>query len=200
MIYFSSHKFVFSNLRFSSFYEHFRQLREKFAFKLKNKVHHVNQLIEPDLMMYIRLFLKKPLHSTHSTHSTYLFKIFFSLLTLSTAFLHKANGPGKNIVTLTLFFPGPQAFCKKAVERVRSKKNILNSSVEWSGWSGFFLEKAICMYIIRSGSMSWLTWCTLFLIWMHISRVIDENVRKIAKNGDLKTRIYGSKNISSCRA
>ena len=33
-----------------------------------------------------------------------------------------------------------------------------------------------------------------------ISRVIDENVRKIAKNGDLKTRIYGSKNISSCRA
>ena len=37
-----------------------------------------------------------------------------------------------------LFFPGPQAFCKKAVERVRSEKNILNSSVEWSGWSGFF--------------------------------------------------------------
>ena len=35
---------------------------------------------------------------------------------------------------------------------------------------------------------------------MHISRVIDENVRKIAKNGDLKTRIYASKNISSCRA
>ena len=38
----------------------------------------------------------------------------------------------------TQFFPGPQAFCKKAVERVRSEKNILNSSVEWSGWSGFF--------------------------------------------------------------
>ena len=34
------------------------------------------------------------------------------------------------------FFPVPQAFCKKAVERVRSEKNILNSSVEWSGWSG----------------------------------------------------------------
>ena len=32
----------------------------------------------------------------HSTHSTYLFKIFFSLLTLSTAFLQKASGPGKN--------------------------------------------------------------------------------------------------------
>ena len=39
---------------------------------------------------------------------------------------------------LLSFFPGPQAFCKKAVERVRSEKNILNSSVEWSGWSGFF--------------------------------------------------------------
>ena len=60
------------------------------------------------------------------------------------------------------FFPGPLAFCKKAVERVNSEKNILNSSVEcveWSGveWSGvewFFLEKVICMYIIRSASMS----------------------------------------------
>ena len=49
-------------------------------------------------------FFKKnhstPLHSTplHSTHSTELFKIFFSLLTLSTAFLQKANGPGKNFL------------------------------------------------------------------------------------------------------
>ena len=34
---------------------------------------------------------------------------------------------------------------------------------------------------------------------MHISRVIDEDVRKMAKNRDLKTRIYGSKHISSCR-
>ena len=25
-----------------------------------------------------------------------------------------------------VFFPGPQAFCKKAVERVNSEKNILN--------------------------------------------------------------------------
>ena len=37
MIYFSSHKFAFSNLCFSPFYEHFRQLREKYAFKLKIK-------------------------------------------------------------------------------------------------------------------------------------------------------------------
>ena len=33
-----------------------------------------------------------------------------------------------------LFFPGPLAFCKKAVERVSREKNILNSSVEWSGF------------------------------------------------------------------
>ena len=37
MICFSSHKFAFSNLRFSPFCEHFRQLREKYAFKLKIK-------------------------------------------------------------------------------------------------------------------------------------------------------------------
>ena len=38
------------------------------------------------------------------------------------------------------FFPGPLAFCKKAVERVNSEKDILNSSVEWSGveWRGKF--------------------------------------------------------------
>ena len=44
-------------------------------------------------------------HSTplHSTHSTELFKIFFSLLTLSTAFLQKlqkASGPGNKIIKL----------------------------------------------------------------------------------------------------
>ena len=58
-----------------------------------------------------------------------------------------------------VFFPGPLAFYKKAVERVNSEKNILNSSVEWVERSGverewFFLEKVICMYIIRSTSMS----------------------------------------------
>ena len=36
-----------------------------------------------------------PLHTT-LLHTTELFKIFFSLLTLSTAFLQKASGPGKN--------------------------------------------------------------------------------------------------------
>ena len=46
-------------------------------------------------------FSKKttPLHSTHSTE---LFKIFFSLLTLSTAFLQKASGPGKKPLTAML--------------------------------------------------------------------------------------------------
>ena len=37
MIYFSSHEFAFSNLRFSPFYEHFRQLCKKYVFKLKIK-------------------------------------------------------------------------------------------------------------------------------------------------------------------
>ena len=92
MIYFSSHKFAFSNLRFSPFYEHFRQLRDE----IKNKVHHVNQLIEADLMMYIHMTFSK------KNHSTELFKIFFSLLTLSTAFLQKASGPGKNTLQVQL--------------------------------------------------------------------------------------------------
>ena len=35
MIYFLSHKFAFSNLGFPPFYEHFRQLREKYAMKHK---------------------------------------------------------------------------------------------------------------------------------------------------------------------
>ena len=42
--------------------------------QIKNKVHHVNQLIEPDLMMCIHMTFskKKPLHSTplHSTPHT----------------------------------------------------------------------------------------------------------------------------------
>ena len=50
-----------------------------------------------------------------------------------------------------LFFPGPLAFCKKAVERVSSEKNILNSSVcgvEWSGveWSGVVFFRKSHMY------------------------------------------------------
>ena len=42
MIYFSNHKFAFSNPHFSSFYEYFRQLREKICVQIKNKIHHVN--------------------------------------------------------------------------------------------------------------------------------------------------------------
>ena len=59
-----------------------------------------------------------PLHSTplHSTHSTELFKIFFSLLTLSTAFLQKASGPGKNwLVRLVVVF---QSYVFKICNRI----------------------------------------------------------------------------------
>ena len=47
-------------------------------------------------MMYIHMTFSKKTTPLHSTHSTELFKIFFLLLTLSTAFLQKASGPGKN--------------------------------------------------------------------------------------------------------
>ena len=94
MIYFSSHKFAFSNF-FFAILRTFSSITREICVQIKNKVHHVNQLIEPDLMMCIHMAFskKKPLHPLHSTE---LFKIFFSLLTLSTAFLQKACGPGKN--------------------------------------------------------------------------------------------------------
>ena len=50
-------------------------------------------------MMYIYMTFSK---KNHSTHSTELFKIFFSLLTLSTAFLQKASGLGKMHVQNTV--------------------------------------------------------------------------------------------------
>ena len=46
-------------------------------------------------MMYIHITFIKIFHTT-LLYTTELFKIFFSLLTLSTAFLQKAGGPGKN--------------------------------------------------------------------------------------------------------
>ena len=90
IIYFSSHKFAFSNFHFSPFYEHFRQLRVQ----IKNKVHHVNQLIEPDLMIFP---LKKSLHSTPPTQ------------------LHALHLPIQNI--LLAVNPFYCFFCKKLVGR-----------------------------------------------------------------------------------
>ena len=66
-------------------------------------------------MMYIHMTFSKKNHSTpllHSTHSTELFKTFFSLLTLSTAFLQKASGPGKNTLRLA------------TIENLRKKENM----------------------------------------------------------------------------
>ena len=51
--------------------------------------------------------------------------------------------------------------------------------MEW-----FFLEKVICMNIIRSAELINMMY---FIFDFNISRVIDENVRKMAKNGDFKT-------------
>ena len=76
MIYFSSHKFAFSNLRFSPFYENFRQLREKYAFKLKIKyIMLISSLRWIWWCPYIWLFLKEttPLHTLHWTIQNILF-------------------------------------------------------------------------------------------------------------------------------
>ena len=76
------------------------------------------------------------------------------------------------------------------MERVNSEK--------WSGVENF--DKSY-IYVHRQIGLNELTnMMYSIFISSHISRVIDENIRRMAKNGDLKTQIYGSKNISSCRA
>ena len=49
-------------------------------------------------------------------------------------FFEFADSDNDNFLRFFLIFPGPLAFCEKAVERVSSEKNILNSPVEWSGF------------------------------------------------------------------
>ena len=47
----------------------FSSITREICVQIENKVHHVNQLIEPDQMMYIHMAFskKKPLHPLHST-------------------------------------------------------------------------------------------------------------------------------------
>ena len=59
--------------------------------------------------------------------------------------LHKVRHEHGNFIqSYILFFPGPLAFCKKAVERVNSDKNILNSLVECSGVVFFQKKSYVC--------------------------------------------------------
>ena len=51
-----------------------------------------------------------------------------------------ADADCSEVLSLTWeLFPGPPAFCKKAVERVGIEKNILNSGVKWNGKVGLKL-------------------------------------------------------------
>ena len=73
-------------------------------------------------------FSKKKTTPLHSTHSTELFKIFFSLLTLSTAFLQKTSGPGNNLVKRKIRSnfcdpSSPSALTKKFWSYVKSNSN-----------------------------------------------------------------------------
>ena len=62
----------------------------------------------------------------HSTHSTELFKIFFSLLTLSTAFLQKASGPGKNPSVILR----KENIVKHGKYKIHLTKNMFNKLIE----------------------------------------------------------------------
>ena len=73
MIYFSSHKFAFFKSPFFAILRIFSSITREICVQIKNKVHHVNQLIEADLMMCIHMTLskKKTLHSTPHTPLNY---------------------------------------------------------------------------------------------------------------------------------
>ena len=58
-----------------------------------------------------------------------------------------ASQPIRTRSSKSNIFPGPLAFCKKAVERVSSEKNILNSSVECVEWSGVVIFRKSHMYV-----------------------------------------------------
>ena len=59
--------------------------------------------------------------------------------------------------------------------------------------------KLIYMHIIRTGSMRRLKLCALFVVSMYISRVINENVRKMAKTKTLNSK-FMRQMMSFCRA
>ena len=79
-------------------------------------------------------------------------------------------------------------------QKAKSKNNrSLSFHFDFLGLSVFFrifecslishesLDKLIYMHIIRTSSMRGLKWCALFVVSAYISRVINENVRKMAK-------------------
>ena len=130
MIYFSSHKFAFLKSPFFVILRTFSSITRKICVQIKNKVHHVNQLKEPDPMMYTHMPFskKKPLHSTplhstplhllhsthslhstprthstHSTHSTYLLKIFFLPVNPFHCFFAKSLWTGKKLQEIIFY-------------------------------------------------------------------------------------------------
>ena len=116
----------------------FSSITREICFQIKNKIHHVNQLIKSDLMMYIQMtfFKKKPLHPLHPLHSTHLFKIFFSLLTLSTAFLQKACEPGKNcsfteMLYINRYVNYTRTFCSSFQISSKVLKRVSNQKIRY---------------------------------------------------------------------
>ena len=71
MIHFSSHKFAFFKCPFFAILRTFSSITREIWVQIKNKVHHVNQLIKPDQMMYIHMTFSKEIHSTPRTPLTY---------------------------------------------------------------------------------------------------------------------------------
>ena len=69
------------------------------------------------------------------------------LITIGIIIIKGYNDSSAILSIVLVFFPGPLAFCKKAVERVNSEKNILNSSVECVEWSEVVFLRKSHMYV-----------------------------------------------------
>ena len=92
-------------------------------------------------------------------HSTELFKIFFSLLTLSTAFLQKASGPGKKF--------------KKKDSRMHKQREIQKTGLSISIASEPIKEVTEAKFLG--------VWFDPMLIWdVHIRNIRNELVSSIA--------------------
>ena len=71
--------------------------------------------------------------------------------------------------------------------------------VECAEWVGFLSKSCINLHLLI-GLNELINMMYFIFRLTAISCVIDENFRKMVKNEELKTPIYGSKNISFSRA
>ena len=121
-------------------------------YQLNNFILYKNEIVERVENNFINIYKKfdiinEKLNNYHIKFDK-INKVIDLIISNERTKIYKTYYPMKNYdLSQDQFFPGPPAFCKKAVERVRSEKNILNSSVEWSGVGGTVFFRKSPMYV-----------------------------------------------------